>query len=312
MSIYRDNLPQLADKLFITDGGLETDLYFNKKIELPEFAAYDLLREEEGYSTLFDYFKSYAEIANKYELGLVLETPTWRASSGWGEKMGDSYSALAQLNLKSVQLLEHIRDEYGTDNSPIVISGCIGPRGDGYQPSEMMTVDQAKQYHSQQIRLFAETSVDMVCAMTMNYVEEAVGVTLAAQEVGVPVCIAFTVETDGKLPTGESIESVIRTVDEITDNGPVYYMINCAHPTHFDHLFEGDASGLERIKGIRSNASCLSHAELDESEVLDDGNPTEFGEQLMQLKSQSPALTVLGGCCGTDHRHIEAICQHVQ
>ena len=311
MGEFRNALPQLTDKVCITDGGLETDLLFNHQIELPEFAAYHLLKEESGYSTLYEYYKIYAELANRYQVGLILETPTWRANLDWGSKIGDSADSLHNINLNSVKLIEQIRHQYGSHASPIVISGCIGPRGDGYSPENMMTVEQAQNYHSRQVGSFAETNVDMLCALTLNYVEEAVGVALAAQQAKLPLSISFTVETDGRLPTGDSLKDAINSVDDATDAAPIYYMINCSHPTHFDHLFAKDEAWLSRIRGVRGNASCLSHQELDESEVLHDGDPHEFGEQLNQLKSKLPSLSVLGGCCGTDTRHIEAICRNM-
>lgn len=310
MGIYSDGLPQLGDKIFITDGGLETVLIFHHKLELPEFAAYDLLREEKGYEILFDYFKTYFDLAEKHKKGIVLETPTWRANLDWGEKIGDSQQELDSINRQAVRLVKQIRDQFATDETPVVISGQIGPRGDGYVASMKMTIEEATQYHTAQIAVFAESDVDMVSALTINYVDEAIGITLAAQKFGLPVCISFTVETDGCLPTGETLEQAIKLVDEQTDKGPAYYMINCAHPTHFDHLFRDNNATLNRVRGLRANASCLSHAELDEAEELDEGNPTEFGEQLKQLNSLASQITVLGGCCGTDHRHIEQICKH--
>lgn len=308
MGIYRDKLPQLGDKTFITDGGLETELIFHQARDLPQFAAYDLLRSEEGFETLYDYYKTYALLARQYSQGIVLETPTWRANADWACKLGDSPATLAALNRRAVQLIERIREEYASENTPIVISGCLGPRGDGYTPGETMSVVQAQAYHTEQVTIFADTEADMVAAFTMNYVEEAIGITLAAQEAGIPVCISFTVETDGRIPTGESLEEAIEAVDAATGGGPVYYMINCAHPTHFDHLFREGGGTLSRIRGLRGNASCKSHAELDESEVLDEGNPDAFGAELVELQGLAPQLTVLGGCCGTDHRHIEQVC----
>lgn len=311
MGIYSQNLPQLADKTFITDGGLETVLIFHQQLDIPEFAAYDLLRHQQGYDILFNYYKTYAELAQRYKRGIVLETPTWRANSDWGCKIGDSPQVLEKLNLQSVKLIEHVREEYENEDAPIVISGCLGPRGDGYTPSQIMTIEEAQDYHSVQIATFAKSNADMIAALTLNYVEEAIGITFAAKEHGLPVCISFTVETDGKLPAGETLEQAIYAVDQATDHGPAYYMINCAHPTHFAHLFKTQASWLSRVKGLRGNASCLSHAELDESETLDEGNPTQFGTELCDLKSISPHLTVLGGCCGTDHLHIEQICESI-
>ncbi len=311
MELTTQRLPQLDDKICITDGGMETDLVFHHQLDLPYFAAYDLLRHQQGYDTLFDYYKSYAELAQSYQLGLILETVTWRANTDWGAKIGDSLQDLEKFNLQSVKLIEHIREEYGDEDSPIVISGCLGPRGDGYVPSQKMTSAEAQDYHSTQIGTFAKSNADMIAALTLNYIEEAIGVTLAAQEHDLPVCISFTVETDGKLPTGETLVEAIQAVDEATDRGPAYFMINCAHPTHFSHLFNAEDRWLNRIKGLRGNASCLSHAELNESETLDEGNPTQFGVELGHLKSRSPHLTVLGGCCGTDYRHIEQLCKNL-
>ena len=311
MGIYSTNLPQLKDQLFITDAGMETVLIFHQNIEVPEFASYDLLRSQQGYQTLYDYYQTYASMAQRFNTGLVLDTPTWRANGDWGAKLGDSPEALSDFNQRSVNLLEHIRNDYATETSPIVISGCLGPRGDGYVASDIMTATEAEKYHSTQIATFANTIVDMISAYTLNYIEEAIGITKAAQAYNLPVCISFTVETDGRLPTGESLSEAITAVDQATDTGPAYYMINCAHPSHFDHLFADGDDTLHRIKGLSGNASRLSHAELDESEVLDEGNPEEFGLEMKGLRSLSPNLTVLGGCCGTDHRHIEQICANL-
>lgn len=311
MGIYTQQLPQLAGRQCITDAGLETELCFKHQIDLPEFAAYDLLRQPAGCQLLFDYYATYVELAKRYQQGVVLETATWRANRDWGRKIGDSPEVLEALNIKAVQLLEQVRKTHGGEQLPVVISGNLGPRGDGYSPAAMMSAVEAQDYHRKQITTFTNTNVDMLAALTLNYVEEAVGVVLAANETSLPLCIAFTVETDGNLPTGQSLESAIETVDQQTDGGPDYYMINCAHPTHFDHLFKTSDQWLQRVKGLRGNASCLSHAELDECETLDEGNPDRFGIEVAELKAMAPQLTVLGGCCGTDHRHIEQICRNL-
>lgn len=308
MSIYRQKLPQLNGTVCITDGGLETDLVFNHKVELPEFAAYDLLRSEEGYRRLLTYYRQYAKLAQQFSRGIILETPTWRANRDWGEIIGDSPTELDALNRSAVKLLRELQREYDSTETPVIVSGNIGTRGDGYTPDSQMTVAQAKEYHREQIAVFADAGVDMVCALTMNYIEEAIGVALAASEFDIPVCLSFTVETDGRLPTGDSLEKAIEETDRHTETYPAYYMINCAHPTHFDHLFSTPEPWHERVKGIRANASCLSHAELDESETLDDGDPMQFGKELAELSRLSPHLRVFGGCCGTDHRHIEQVC----
>lgn len=306
MPTYRTNLPQLSDKICITDAGLETDLCFNHGIDLPEFASYDLLRTQQGYDILYKYFQEYAELAQRFGVGLIMEAPTWRANADWGLKIGDSPDALHQLNLKAIELLEHIKSDYDTESTPIIASACIGPRGDGYRPGELMTAKEAKHYHSTQMATFAQSGADIVSALTLNYIEEAIGITLAAQQHDIPVCISFTVETDGLLPTGDSLAEAIAQVDQATDNGPAYYMINCAHPTHFMHILQ-DEQCVKRLKGIRANASSCSHAELDEAEVLDDGNPNELGKQFSEIRENSPHINVIGGCCGTDFRHLEQI-----
>ncbi len=305
---HRNNLPQLGGRLFLTDGGIETTLIFHDGFDLPYFAAFDLMKDEDGREALRRYFTRHAAIARQNGLGFVFESPTWRASVDWAAKIGYSEREVAQVNQDSIAFLAALRAEMESASSPMVISGCVGPRGDGYDPGEMMTAVQAEAYHGKQIRAFAESAADMVTAITMTYVEEAIGVTRAAQVEGLPVAISFTVETDGRLPSGQALNEAIEAVDAATGNGPAYFMINCAHPTHFEDSLQAGEAWTARIKGLRANASCLSHAELDEAEELDDGDPQELGRQYHALRSVMGHITVLGGCCGTDHRHIEAIC----
>ena len=311
MAKYRDALPQLSDKLFLTDGGLETTLVFHDGIDLPNFAAFDLLKTPEGTKRLEDHFRQYAQIATDNNVGFILESVTWRASSDWGSKMGYSDIALDAINQQSIEMLDELRDELETENSPMVISACVGPRGDGYNPDDFMTAAEAEHYHSVQIKSFSASAADMVTAMTITYAEEAIGIVCAANAENIPVVISFTVETDGHLPSGQSLNEAIEQVDTGTEKPPVYYMINCAHPEHFESTLAGDENWLRRIQGIRANASNKSHAELDECEELDDGNPDELGEAYQAFSKNLKQLNVFGGCCGTDHRHVEAICQSV-
>ncbi|MDJ0703159.1 MAG: homocysteine S-methyltransferase family protein [Leptolyngbyaceae cyanobacterium MO_188.B28] len=306
---YRHNLPQLSKDLFVTDGGIETTLIFHEGLNLPYFASFDLLKDAFGYEILHKYFRTYAKMSQAYNVGLILESATWRASHDWGMKLDYSTEALAEINRKSISLLEAIRSEYETETNRIVISGCLGPRGDGYDPSELMTVDEAAEYHAAQIKTFQASNADLATAITMTYAEEAIGVALVAQSVEMPVVISFTVETDGCLPTGQSLQQAIAQVDAATHNAPLYYMINCAHPTHFAEVLLTSEPWVSRIRGIRANASRKSHAELDEADSLDEGNPAELGDQCSQLQAALPNLNILGGCCGTDHRHIRALCK---
>ena len=309
MNKYRTSLPQLENKLYLTDGGIETTLIFHEGLEFPDFAAFHLLQTENGEMALQKYFRTYAEIAKRFETGLILESATWRASKDWGARLGYTSEALANVNRQAIQMLMEIRKEYESDQTPVVISGCLGPRGDGYIPGSVMNAHEAESYHWDQIESFANSGADMVCAITMNYVEEAIGITRAAKRANIPVAISFTVETDGNLPTGQSLKSAIKQVDEATSGYPAYYMINCAHPTHFERVVAEGGKWLERIRGVRANASHRSHAELNEAPDLDEGNPVELGKQYAGLTKHLSRLSVMGGCCGTDHRHLEQIAE---
>lgn len=309
MANYRHKLPQLGKELFLTDAGVETTLIFHDGLDLPYFAAFHLLRHESGRAALDRYFRRHACIALEQGTGFILESATWRASPDWGDRLGYSPEELAEANREAIRMLVDLRRELraGEASLPMVISGCVGPRGDGYDPSNVMTASEAEAYHSAQIDTFAQTDADMVTAITMTNCNEAIGVTRAAKKAGMPAVISFTVETDGRLPTGQPLNEAVQDVDAATDDSPAYYMINCAHPTHFaDVLMDGE--WMKRLRGIRANASKRSHAELDEAEDLDDGDPVELGSEYAELRSRFPWVNVLGGCCGTDHRHIESIC----
>lgn len=301
----RSVLPQLDGGLFLTDGGIETVLIFQRGIDLPEFAAFTLLAREEGTEELRRYYDPYLEAARQAGAGFVLESPTWRANPVWAAQLGIGDEELAGLNRRAIELMAEIRD--GAENiSPIVISGCVGPQGDGYNPKELLSAEAAAEYHSAQIGAFAGTAADQVTAITMTYANEAIGIVRAAQAAGLPAAISFTLETDGRLPDGTPLDEAVAMTDEATGEGPAYYMLNCAHPTHFaGTLPEGEWR--ERILGLRANASTLSHAELDEATELDDGDPEDLGRRYADLRDSLTNLTVLGGCCGTDHRHIEQI-----
>lgn len=302
---HRDRLPQLDGELFLTDGGIETSLIFHQGLDLPEFAAFVLLDSDEGLEHLRSYYEPYLALARESGAGFVLESPTWRASPGWAARLGVSAEKLDALNRRAIALMEELRESAG--HAPAVISGCVGPEGDGYRPAVLLSADAAREYHSTQIETFADTAADMATAITMTYADEAIGVTQAARDAGLPVAISFTLETDGKLPTGQPLGKAIEAVDEATDGAPAYYMINCAHPTHFDDVVVTDEPWRDRIRGLRANASMMSHDELDAAEDLDDGDPADLGSRYAALRSRLPQLNVVGGCCGTDHRHVAAI-----
>jgi S-methylmethionine-dependent homocysteine/selenocysteine methylase len=298
-------LSQLDGRTFITDAGMETVLIYRDGLELPEFASFVLLDDPAGIEALRSYYGEYVAIAERHGFGIVLDTPTWRANPDWGARLGYSAEGLDDVNRRGVALLEEVREAAG-NGVDVLISGCIGPRGDGYVVGEVMSAKEAQGYHSAQVATFASTNSDLVSALTLNYAAEAVGIARAAAEAGIPSVISFTVETDGRLPSGQELRDAVAEVDEATGGAPAYYMVNCAHPTHFEGVLAD--GGLDRVRGLRANASTKSHAELDEAEELDQGDPDDLAERYRGLRPLLPNLTVVGGCCGTDERHIEAIC----
>ena len=309
MAKYRNALPQLAGGMFLTDGGLETDLIFHEGFEMPLFASFPLLESEAGRAALRNYYLRCAQVATEAKVGFILEAATWRASRDWAVQLGYSSALLADANRRAVDLLVEIRTVLGESAGPVVISAAIGPRGDAYNPDHLMTPLQAEDYHSEQIGTLADTAVDLVTALTITHAAEAIGIVRAAQRAQMPVVISFTVETNGVLPDGSPLGAAILEVDGATDSAPAYYGINCAHPTHFNDVLVLNEDWTERIQMVRANASRMSHTELDDATDLDDGDPNEFGRESAELREGFPSINVLGGCCGTDVRHIEAIAQ---
>jgi S-methylmethionine-dependent homocysteine/selenocysteine methylase len=287
----------------LTDAGLETVLIFEDGIDLPHFAAFPLVDTDEGRAALRRYYEGFVELARDRGVPLVLSAPTWRANPDWGELLGYEGDELAAVNGRAVAFVEAL----APGGADVAIEACVGPRGDAYGPTQLMEADEAERYHSFQLRALAGTGATQVSALTLTYPEEAIGIVRAAKGAGLPVVIGFTVETDGRLPSGASIEEAVEAVDGATDGAAEGFMINCAHPTHFaDGLPEGDAR--KRIRGLRANASTRSHTELDGAAELDSGNPSDLAERYVALRGELPELDVVGGCCGTDIRHVTAIC----
>jgi S-methylmethionine-dependent homocysteine/selenocysteine methylase len=294
-------LPQLAgDQMFVTDGGLETDLVFHHGVELPCFAAFPLLQHSDTREVLRRYYAGYLDIARRHGTGFVVEAPTWRANPDWAARLGFSTSELDALNRRAIDLAEEVRAAAASDGITAVVSGCVGPR------EQTMTAAEAEDYHAPQVASFAATTADLVTAVTINDAAEAVGIVRAAVAADVPVAVSLTVETDGRLATGQSLREAVEQVDADTADGAAYFMVNCAHPTHLATTFD-DGEWLHRVVGVRLNASTRSHAELDDAEDLDEGDPDDFGAATAALRERLPSATVFGGCCGTDARHVAAI-----
>ena len=300
------------DAPFITDGGLETTLIYNHGIELRHFAAFEILNKPQYQDVVTNYYRQYLNLARDQKVNFMMISGTWRANPDWGKVLGYSEKALMQLNIDAIQQLKGIRNDLGSGVSKILISGSIGPRSDGYVATKQMNHQEALDYHFPQMDAFKMAGVDLVSAFTQNYTDEALGITLAAARIDMPIVISFTVETNGRLSSGEQLDEAINRIDEETDFYPSYYMINCAHPTHFINTLDGRADWTSRIQGIMANSSCKSHAELDEATELDRGNLDELASWYEVLQIKLPKLMVFGGCCGTDLDHIRAISKKIK
>ena len=308
MAKYRGNLPQLASPtVILSDSGMETDLIFHEGFDLPLFASFTLLDDVASIDALRNYYRRHVQVARDAHVGFLFEAPTWRASIGWARHLGLDETAVADVNRRAIDLVVQLREEAADMQGPMVISGLIGPRDDAYNPMQLMSADEAERYHAAQVETLAGTEADLVTALTLTYAAEAIGIARAARKARMPVVISFTVETDGVLPDGSSFGDAIAGVDDATDSYPAYYGINCAHPSHFLGVLDAGEEWTTRIKMIRANASRCSHAELDEAETLDDGDPEELGREYAEIRERLPQINVLGGCCGTDVRHVRSI-----
>lgn len=304
----RTPLPERG-ALWITDAGLETELVFKDGLELPHFSAAVLMESESGRERLRRYFRGFVELARRRGVGLVLETPTWRISPDWADRIGLDEAAVARIHREAVALLSGLRDASGLGEGRFVVSGNLGPRYDGYQPEPGLSADEALAYHKSQVALFAAAGADAVSALTLPTSAEATGIARAAAAEGIPAVICFTVETDGRLPSGEPLGEAIDAVDAAAPGAVAYFGINCAHPTHFLPALEATRlAWRERIGTVRPNASRCSHAEIDGSSELDEGDPVELASHSARLRELLPGLRVIGGCCGTDLRHVTQLC----
>ncbi len=309
MARYLDNLPQLGNDIFACYTGMDTDIIYNRGIDLTGFASYTLLSTDEGKSRLREYYSNLMALARELNVGVILDSVTWVANRDRGRDLSYSPDDLKKFNTEAIELIASVREEEG--DLPTVLCGQVGPRGDGYEPSDLMSTEDAERYHAEQIKVYSITDVDLVSASTMCYAEEAVGVVRAAQRYDIPVSISFTVETDGRLPTGMSLEEAIQKVDDETDGRALYFLINCAHPDHFTGIFN-DEPWMNRLRGVVANASRCSHSELEAAKEFDEGNPDELGSLIGSLLKQYPHFNIIGGCCGTDMRHMKRILEEAK
>lgn len=309
MPRYRNNLPQFGSDIFACYIGMDTEILFRDGIDLPGFASYPLLLNPAHRSLIRSYYCNLVDLARDQNVGVILDAVTWVANRDRGAELGFTPDDLKKLNIEAIELIAGVRAEKG--DLPTVLCGQVGPRGDGYAPSDQMSTEEAEDYHSEQIAVYSQTEADLVSAFTLCYPEEASGIVRAAQRFDMPVAIAFTVETDGRLPTGVSVGEAIEQVDAESNAGALYFLINCAHPDHFTRIL-GNEPWMKRLRGVVANASRCSHAELDNAEELDDGDPNELGIQVGGLRKQLSHFSILGSCCGSNLRHMKRILEEAR
>ena len=307
MSATACQLPGPGSKTFITEGGVETHMQYKRGHELRHFCLFDLMNDPKAVADLRAYHEGIIEVALKHKTGAVLDGIHYRSSRDWGELLGYSTEGLEDIVVQGIEFYKDLAREFATDDSPMPVSGVVGPRGDAYSVGKVMNATESEDYHSEQVETMRNAGADMITALTFSQVEEAIGVVRAAQSTGIPVVVSFTLGADGNLKIGSSFGDAIEAVDKATDSGPIYYMINCTHPVDFAPAFETPGDWTNRLGGFRPNASSLDHGVLCSLGHLEEGDPVELGQQMAGMARRFPHLNVWGGCCGTDYDHIDAI-----
>lgn len=303
-------LPQQTGRLMTSAGGFETWMQYVDGFQLRHFCGFELLNDARGVACLKDYHRKVVEAAVANGFGVINEGLHYRASRDWGALTGFSREGLEEINIRGVEFYRDFAKEYATAETPMTVSGAIGPKGDAYNVGRVPDAAEAEDYHSEQILTMCKAGVDQVTAMTFSGVEEAIGFCRAAKAAGVPVVVSFFVVRGGRLKGGESLEEAITRVDAATGNAPAYFMINCTHPTEFEpSLTEG--AWTNRLGGFMPNAVAAETLDLCKLGHLEDGDPEELGDQMAGLARRFGHVNVWGGCCGTDGRHVGQITRKV-
>ena len=298
-------LPHETDQRYLVFAATGTDLIFNRGMELPGFASFPLNEDPKAQPVVVDQMRDLVQVAKDNGLGCIIDTLTWMANRDRAAPHGYDADRLAALNRTAVRLMRDLRDE--VDAEDVLLALCLGPSRDAYARLEPMSVADARDYHRVQIGTISDMGVDLIHAYTFNQAKEAAGVVLAAKECDIPIVVSLVVETDGRLDNGQPLEDAMAEIDSLTDAGAAYFMVNCAHPDHFSHVLNGNP----RLKGVVVNASRLSHAELDDAEEVDEGDPDELGAAVARLVRAFPAISVVGGCCGSDMRHMRRMAEEI-
>ncbi len=302
-----NKLPQLNGKICLTEGGIETYMQYKKGHELRSFCLFDLMNDPKAVADLRVYHERLIEVALKHKVGAILDGIHYRTSKDWGELLGYSAQGLKDITIQGIEFYKDLARQYETADSPMPISGVVGPRGDAYAVGHIMSADEAQDYHSEQLETMKLAGADFATALTFNQVYEAIGVARAAHELDFPVVISFALGANGKLKTGPGLGEAITAVDQATNAAPAYFMVNCTHPVDFAPAFDQPGRWTNRLRGLRPNASSLAHGVLCQLGHLEEGNPAELAQQMAAMAERFPHISVWGGCCGTDYAHIDKI-----
>jgi len=304
----------------LTGGGIETYLLFIQNLELREFCGFELYMQPEELRRAEEAFlRPTADAALESGCDLLVDAMTWRAQTDYLRALGYDDALLETINQDAVRWVRGFIERWrssnpGAQETTLFVSGDVGPRGDGYRVEGEIPIEAALAYHKRQIDALASAGADVIAALTMTNVNESIAIVRAARESGLPCIVSPTVETDGRTPEGISLGSFIERVDAATEAAPLFYMVNCAHPSHLDATLRSakqrKEGWLDRFEGLRANASCKSHEELDNSTEIDRGDPAALASELVGL-SKEYGLRLLGGCCGTDSEHIRAIAERL-
>ena len=302
--------PQKEGRFYLSEGGTETELMYKYGFDLPHFALFPLLDNPDAALKMKEMFRSYLDVAARHKVCALMGGLDYRASPDWGELLGYSPEGLAEANIQSIEFLREIANEYASEIPEVLIQGLIGPRGDAYEKSETITENEAEDYHSVQLETLKKADVDFALAITFNNVMESIGVARAAAKIGVPLGISLSLDSSAKLNSGPSLAEAITAIDKETDQSPEFYLINCSHPQEYEPAIEpGD--WINRVRGVRPNASKMEKIALCQLGHLEDGDPVELGELCGDLARRYPHMDVWGGCCGTWSSHIDEIAKNV-
>lgn len=304
--------PQREGIFYLTEGGQETEAQYRHGHDLPEFAMYPLLDDAKAMADLKAMYCRVLDVAAEHGFAAMISGLDYRGSPDWAEKLGYSREGLADALERSIAFLREVAQPYRGEIANILIGGQVGPRGDAYSLNRTITADEAEDYHSFQLGVLKRADVDFVWAATFNNIPEAVGVARAAARIGVPLKIAFTLDSDHRLKSGPSLKEAIERVDaETGESRPDFYGINCSHPLEFEPALEpGD--WILRIRSLRPNASAKDKIDLCKIGHIEDGDPVDLGQRIGSLARRYPHIDIFGGCCGTWAPHLDEIARNVR